>query len=71
MGKTVESPADARRDKYSGLEVKLNGRPARITGFINDFGTVVTDDGQAFFSWSWPAIARIVADDGRFVSRNG
>lgn len=62
--------ADSRREVYSDKAVTLNGKPARVKGYMNDFATVAPlDTSLGAFEWSWTAVARIVAArGGRFVS---
>ena len=60
---------DKRRAYYSGRPVTLDGEPAKIVGFLNDFATVATvDAGGSSFEWSWRAVARVVSRGGRFSS---
>ena len=49
------------------VRVTLNGKPAGITGALNDFGTIYDFDGRSF-DWAWPTIASIVARGGDFRS---
>lgn len=44
--------------------VTLDGRPARITGYRNDFAT----DPARSAEWAWLTVARIVARGGNFKS---
>ena len=60
------SKSDLRRAVYSGLPVYLNGKPAQIIGFANDFATV--RNVFVSYDWSWHAVARIVANGGHFKS---
>ena len=58
---------DRRRARYSGLAVTLDGEPAWIHGYRNDFATVATIDASGpAFDWSWRAVARVVSRGGRF-----
>lgn len=64
-----DTSADERRKAYSGLRVTLNGKPARILGFRNRFGTVAQVPRGLSHEWSWDAIAHIVKNKGgRFRS---
>ncbi len=56
-----------RGRSFVGCDCTLNGKPAKIVGRLNDFGTVRTDDGTAF-EWSWPSIGRIMDKGGEFKS---
>jgi len=60
------SKSDLRRAVYSGLPVSLDGKPAQIIGFSNDFATVTNE--FVSYNWSWSAVAHIVAAGGHFES---
>ena len=57
---------DTRRDLYGKVVCTLDGEPARVTGYLNDFGTVASS--KAAYQWSWRAIARVMSRTGRFQS---
>jgi len=60
---------DKRWAYYSDRPATLDGEPAHILGFRNDFATVATvDAGGPSFEWSWRAVARVVSRGGRFSS---
>jgi hypothetical protein len=49
--------------------VTLNGAPAVITGAMEKTALVIAFDGAARAEYSWPAVARITANGGRFGAR--
>lgn len=55
-----------RRRKYSGVQVWLNNKPAKISGFQLEFGRVT--NGEQSYEWAWESIERIVGRDGKFYS---
>lgn len=48
--------------------VTLNGRPARISGYKNEFATVTQAGTRLSAEWAWVTVARIVAAGGAFES---
>jgi len=44
----------------------LNGKPAKICGFKNQFATVAQIDGPLAIEFSWEAVKRIMNKDGKF-----
>ncbi len=50
------------------VAITLNGMPAQICGFKEDFGTVWNANNPRGVEWSWHTIRRILAKDGKFNS---
>jgi len=46
----------------------LDGFPAKVIGWKNDFATVARLDNKAAFEWAWSAVDRIMASNRRFYS---
>jgi hypothetical protein len=65
LARSIAEP-DMRRDCYADKTFTLDGRPARVIGYENEFATVASS--EASFEWSWSAVARIVSKGGRFTS---
>ena len=64
---------DARRALYAGRAVTLDGSPAKIIGFKNDFATVAavgpgSGSPVPAFEFSWLTVARVVRAGGSFKS---
>lgn len=55
-------------EKYAltQVNVTLNGRPARISGYKHEFARVYDIETLATFEWSWDAVERIVENGGHF-----
>jgi hypothetical protein len=51
---------------YGDLDVTLDGKAARISGFENDLATVGTS--EAACEWTWAAVAWVAARGGQFAS---
>ncbi len=49
-------------------DITLDGKPAKITGRLNDFATVSELNGPVRVEFAWPTVRRIVARDGKFRS---
>lgn len=45
----------------------LDGQPAVICGWKNDFATIVTLDNKLRGEWTWAAVNRIMERDGSFL----
>ena len=60
-----ESPAARWRDDNS---CTLDGHPAKIIGWKNDFATVARLDGKAEFDWAWETVDRIMENNRDFKS---
>ena len=62
-----ESTINAHRDAWCGERCTLAGRPARVVGRRHPVATVATlAEPWADAEYSWPAVARIMADGGNF-----
>lgn len=48
--------------------VSIDGYPARITGYMNDFAMVRARDNGISAEFAWETVARIVAKGGSFNS---
>lgn len=57
-----------QREELVAAEVTLNGNRAKIGGTRNDFATVTDITTRLSAEWSWDAVARVVANGGRFTS---
>jgi len=69
MPPRITEAEDVRR-KLCEVPATLNGEPARISGYRNDFATVTQLDSGLSAEWSWPAVRRIVEQrDGAFKTR--
>lgn len=44
----------------------LDGQPAKIVGFLENFATITT--GHRSFQWSWEAVDRIMKKDKKFTT---
>ena len=45
----------------------LNGKPANVSGRLNDFATVAEIKGPLAVAFSWQAVKRIMQRDGVFT----
>lgn len=57
-----------RRRELTQMIVTLNGEKARISGAKLRFATVTQVKTGLSAEWSWEAVERIVARDGRFTT---
>jgi len=65
----IDNLANKRQYLYESESVTLDGKPAKICGWCNNFATITTlDRPHVSFEWSWPTVARIVANGGHFKS---
>ena len=48
--------------------VRLNGKPARISGWAHDFAMVTDLETGLSAEWSWEAVQRVVDNGGEFKS---
>jgi hypothetical protein len=62
MDNPNSAPASKWRDDNA---CTLDGYPAKIIGWKNDFATVARLDGKAAFEWAWTAVARIMEHNNR------
>ena len=67
---------DARRSLYAGRAVTLDGSPAKIIGFLQDFATVAavgpgSGSPVPAFEFSWLTVARAVRAGGWFCCPPG
>lgn len=58
------------RQRLIDAEVTLDGKPARVIGRLNDFGTVAQiGRGGVTADYAWETIRRVIDErDGRFAS---
>lgn len=56
--------AERKRAAFEAAEVTLDGKPARVIGWMLANATVRPMDGSADVQFSWPAVARIVKEHG-------
>jgi DNA-binding transcriptional regulator YhcF (GntR family) len=69
VGRIPDTIAEERREKYSLLDVTLNGKPAAIKGFRLHFAQIVELDAHGpCVEFTWDAVARIVEKGGNFES---
>lgn len=72
MATAEHFPTLDERVALTETPVTLDDRPARVTGYRNDFATVTSvsesNDPARSAEWAWPTIARIVAKGGSFQS---
>lgn len=55
--------------QQTDVAVTLDGKPAVIAGYRNDFAGVHTLDGKTRVEFAWPTVWRIVTQrEGRFQS---
>ncbi len=60
---------DERKRELIDTPVMLNGSPARISGYKNNFPTVRNTRTGEGYEWSWETVDRIVRErDGAFSS---
>lgn len=70
-GKLATSKIVAYLQNHPEFTVFLNGKPANIKGYKNQFGTVAQIDGPVSHEWSWWGIANIIVkQQGRFTSNS-
>ena len=56
-------------DKANAMGITLDGQPAAMAGARNTYGVVRLLSGKGGdVEYSWPAIERILANGGKFVS---
>ena len=70
MKKLADAPLTTEQ-KYDlvATPVTLDGKKAAIRGALNAYATVVAvDRSGAAAQFSWSAVARVVANGGRFMS---
>lgn len=68
-GKLATSKIIAYLQEHPNLTFSLNGQPANIKGYKNEFGTVRQINGNVSHEWSWWGIAHIIVHhQGRFSS---
>jgi hypothetical protein len=48
--------------------VTLDGEPAMVCGYRNDFATVCQLRGPLRLEWAWETVARIISNGGDFRS---
>lgn len=56
----------AARRMLGETRVTLDGKPARITGFLSSFAQIQSDDSSVEFAWQ--SVAHVVATGGEFFS---
>lgn len=62
-------PTQAERVAVCNMRnLRLNGLPARVTGYLNDFATVTQVASGLDAQWSWETAVRIATTHGRFES---
>ncbi len=44
----------------------LDGKPAKVVGWLCQFPSVVQLDGGSAVEFSWPAVARVMSNDRNF-----
>jgi len=58
-----------RRQRLCEKEITLNGNPATISGWKNDFANITSLSTGERYEWSWETVDRIVTmRGGRFES---
>ena len=71
MHKHRTLPVDTRRAlvERSKGSVTLDGWPAVVTGYMNDYATVRTIDGPLYVEFAWETVERVMsARNGEFKS---
>ena len=67
--KTNNHPAtQAIADRWTLCTCTLNGQPAKIVGCLNQFATVITQDGRSSAEFSWYAVGVVMSGDQKFYS---
>ncbi len=63
--------AERARDlQDASRPITLDGKPARISGFENDFATVWDKEDQIRSAqWAWQTVVKIITEGGDFRSR--
>ena len=56
-------------EEWTAQPCTLNGKPAKITGRLNEFATVGALQGWMASEFSWEAVARIMAKGGNFTTK--
>ena len=51
-----------------GMDCRLDGEKATISGWSNDFATISRLDGGGSYEWSWQAVNRIMQNGRNFYS---
>lgn len=54
------------RERLITAHVTLNERPAHVRGRLPAYPSVISLDRELQGEWSWDAVSRIVARDGKF-----
>lgn len=57
-----------RKQQLCNEEVFLDGKPAKIVGWKNDFAKVVDQQTGVGYEWAWSTVDRIVQNGGLFRS---
>lgn len=66
MATTIKS---TRRQELCNEHVTLDGKPAGIGGYVNDFAMVIALDGSNRVEFAWETVDHIVRNrDGKFKS---
>jgi hypothetical protein len=59
----------AIQDRWIAEPCTLDGKPAKVTGFWNDFATIAElDVSGKVCDFSWLAVNRVMLKDGKFKS---
>ena len=61
-------PITVDREQFRGMLVTLDGQPAGISGFKNNFATVFQLEGSLSLEFSWLTVSRVVSRGGKFRS---
>jgi hypothetical protein len=61
-------PTLAERQALCAAKVTLDGQPAKVSGFRNEYAKVSIIKSGLSAEWAWETVARIVAKGGRFSS---
>jgi hypothetical protein len=61
-------PTGIDRVALCDVPVTLDGEPAMVCGYRNDFATVCQLRGPLRLEWAWETVARIISNGGDFRS---
>ena len=69
MQRLTRNQRSAISEEFTGAACTLDGKPAKITGRLNEFATVGALQGWMASEFSWEAVARIMAKGGNFTTK--